>query len=214
MGLFSKKAPVATTVPVIPADPQAFAPIPAPAPYRPAISYPADLPIPTTDLQDAWPVIPYNNLPNVPPSKWQKFSRQDSFNYENKVRAVDGIGHTDDPDHTSDGYRAPDSRWQAPSEDLGKRSKEQIGNQDKYTYFRPYDQYVDRYWNGLEHPAPGMSPNDNRTIRQGNYGVRTWRLTQRQDPTSGEAFDVPPPATSSMISEYNAYNTVRRSFRI
>jgi len=202
-----------TAPPVIQPDPQAFAPIPPPAPYLTPIWYgDGDRPLPHTDVQKYW-ANSIGNEPNIPPTLRRRYKNDTEYRRDLYEGHQDGIGHTDDPSHVSDGYRAPDTRWVSPPEGLGKRPATQVGNQDKYTYFRPYDQSIARRWDASKHPGPGMTPLV-PDIRQGNYGIREWRLTARFDPTDGEPYDRTPPATSSRITEASAYSGVRRNLRI
>lgn len=211
MALFKlRKKKAAPTAGVVEADPEAFAPIPPPAPYRTPIWLgDGDRPQGHTDVQAHW-ARETGNESDVPPVRRRRYKDDTEYQRDLSTAAVDGIGHTTDP-YRSKQIQAPDPRWPGVDPNLGKRPVEQISNPDKFTYFRPYEQDVARRW-GSDIRVEG-DPIPIGT-RQGNYAVTTWRLTQRQDPTSGEAYDLSPAANSSRVTAYNASSGVRRSFRL
>lgn len=210
MALFKKKKVKAPAAGEIPADPEAFAPIPPPSPYQTPIWLgDGDLPQAHTAVQEHW-ARDIGDEANKSPLVRRRYRDNTEYLRDLSTAAQDGIGHTTDP-FRSKQIQAPDPRWAGVNPNVGKRPVEQISNPDKFTYFRPYEQDVARNWTGVT--KPDGDPIAVGT-RQGNYAVTTWRLTTRQDPTSGEAYDRTPAASSSRVTAYNASATIRRSFRL
>lgn len=209
MALFRRKdsVPKPPTEVVLP-DPPAFAPIPPPAPYKPAIYFPADLPQNHMAVQEDW-ARDIGDEATKHPIRRRRYASDTEYLRDLSTAAQDGIGHT------TEGYSnrqtsVPDPRWAGVDPNLGKRPDNQVRNADKFTYFRPFEQDVARAWDGSRKPDGDPIPGH---IRQGNYGERQWRLTSRFDPTSGETYDRTPAAASSRVTAYNAASTVRRTFR-
>lgn len=211
MGLFRRKdsVPKGPTEVVVP-DPPAFAPIPPPAPYRPALYYPADRQQDHLAVQDHW-ARETGDESNVPPVRRRRRALDTEYARDLSLAAQDGIGHTE-PGYQHGQLRAPDVRLDGVDPSFGRRPDSMVRNQDTYTYFRPYQQDTARNWPGLLRESPGLL--ENRGVRQGNFASRQWRLTARFDPTLGESYDRTPAAATSRITEYNAASTVRRSFRL
>jgi hypothetical protein len=208
MAWFQKSTKEANPTPdVIQPDPSAFAPIPPPAPYKPAIYFPADKPVPTTAIQETWP-LNVGDEEDVNPKLRRRYAKDTEYLRDLTQGAQDGIGHTHDP-YTSKQIQAPDPRWAGVPEDLGKRPVEMV-QQDKYTYFRPFEAILRRMFDGSHGSVADIIPGD---VRQGNYSNRTWRLTERFDPLAGEPTDRVPAAATSVVSEYTASTGVRRTFR-
>lgn len=213
MALFQRKNPKprGPTVQIEP-DPQAFAPIPPPAPYRPAIYGSGLGPEDHLAVQDHW-VVDVGDESDVTPVRRRRYSRDTEYLRDLSLAAQDGIGHTTEG-YSQRSLQIPDPRWFAADPNLGKRPDDQVRNPDKFTYFRPYEQDVARGWNDERHPRVSPALLNDRHVRQGNYAVRSWRLTSRQDPTSGETYDRQPAAHSARVSQYNATSTIRRNFRL
>ena len=201
-------------------DPEAFAPIPPPAPYRPVYSYPADTALPTTALQESWPYTPGNDE-NVPPVRRQKYAGNEEYKRDLRLGAQDGIGFTDDVVTTDDvNGNVIDPRLSPPNPDLGKRPQKLIGNQLHFVYFRPFEKWINPHFDGSHGSVNdvingSVNPGVARIgIRQGNYSPRTWRLTDRQDPLDADPMDVAGSASSSLTANYSPPSGVRRDFRI
>lgn len=201
-----RKPPTGTILP----DPQAFAPIPPPAPYKPAIYFPADLPQDHQAVQEEW-ASEYGNESDQPPVRRRRYARDTEYLRDLSTAAVDGIGHTT-PGYSTGAIQGQglDLRQFGVDPNEGRRPDSMVRNQDHYVYFRPYEQDVARNWDGSRKPDSDPIPGH---IRQGNYGTRQWRLTARYDPTSGETYDRTPAAADSRVTVYNATSSVRRSFR-
>lgn len=210
MALFRRKQKVTTPTGIVEADPEAFAPIPPPAPYlTPIWRGDGDRPQGHTDVQKYWAREPGDES-DKSPLRRRRYAANTEYLRDLSTAAQDGIGHTNDP-YREKQLQVPDPRWPGVDPNLGKRPVYQVSNPDKYTYFRPFEQNVARNWNGQSKVEGDPIPIG---TRQGNYAVTTWRLTARQDPTSGEAYDLSPAANSSRVSAYNATSGIRRSFRL
>lgn len=210
MALFRRKQKVTIPTEIVEADPEAFAPIPPPAPYlTPIWRGKGDRPQGHTDVQKHWAREPGDES-DIPPKKRRRYADNTEYLRDLSTAAVDGIGHTTDP-YRSKQIQSPDPRWPGVDPNIGKRPIQQISNPDKFTYFRPFEQDVARNWGSDIRVEGDPIPIG---ARQGNYAVTTWRLTTRQDPTSGEAYDLTPAANSSRVSAYNASSGIRRSFRL
>lgn len=197
----------------VPADPQAFAPIPPPAPYKPAIYFPADLPQDHLAVQNEW-ASEYGNESDTSPVRRRRYAKDTEYLRDLSTAAQDGIGHTTPEYHTGviQGQTL-DLRQFGVDPNIGKRPDSMVRNPDKFTYFRPYEQDVARQWDESKHPRIHPDILRDREVRQGNYANRQWRLTARFDPTSGETYDRTPAAADSRVTVYNASSSIRRSFR-
>ena len=190
-------------------DPQAFAPIPPPAPYRPALYFPADLPQDHIAVQEDWAREPGNES-DKNPIRRRRYAKDTEYGRELSTVAVDGIGRTDPGFGHATNQGFVDPRVFGVNPDIGKRPISVVGNPEKYVAFRPYQQDVARNWPGIDRKQTPILPVH---VRQGNYANRQWRLTARYDPLSSETFDYTPAANDSRVTAYNAASSVRRNFR-
>lgn len=196
----------------IPPDPQAFAPIPPPAPYQPVDCGTGLGPEDHLSVQKLW-AADIGDEKTKPPTRRRRYADDTEYLRDLSTAAQDGIGHTHEG-FDQKAVQAPDPRWFGVDPNLGKRPDDQVRNPDKFTYFRPYEQDVARAWNDAVHPREHPDILNDRHIRQGNYAIRSWRSTQRFDPTSGETYDRTPAANIARVAEYNATSTIRRTFRL
>ena len=209
MALFrraSSEPPAASTDPIEP-DPAAYVPTPPPAPYKPAVYGPAPIAPGRTDIEKGWP-NDIGNEPDRPLPLRRKYAADTEYIRENHAAEIDPIGYYAPPDKVK-AVQAPDPRWAGVDPTIGKSAPRLP---EKYSYFREFQQAVSRtFGEPVDRSEEGvpMTP-----VRQGNFGIREWRLTSRLDPTSGETYDRSGVSNRALVNQYNATSTVRRDLRL
>ena len=208
MALFGRKSAATTSgTDAIEADPQAYAAVPPPAPYKTAVYGPAPIAPGRTDIEKSWP----NRVGDeeyLSPVVRRRYAADTEYLRDLSTPEVDGIGFHPVIDRTK-AEQVPDPRWASVDPTLG-HSAPRVP--EHYEYSRPYDVGIARRWGvPIARDEEGVTPG---YARQGNMGIREWRVTSRQDPTSGETYDRTGVSNRAVIKEYNATSTVRRDLRL